>query len=67
MQFVLRIFDCNNRLCMFIANFVYRGKNNFAKVSKSLDIELKIILLDHQNNYVRMSSMMSNVAKVLTF
>jgi len=28
-----------------------------------LDADLKIILLDHQNNYVRNSSTMSNAAK----
>jgi len=28
------------------------GKNGFAEVSKNLDTDLKIILLDHQNNYV---------------
>jgi len=27
-------------------------KNDFAEVSKNLDTGLKIILLDHQNNYV---------------
>jgi len=28
------------------------GKNGFAEISKNLDTNLKIILLDHQNNYV---------------
>jgi len=29
-----------------------REKNDFAKISKNLDTNLKIILLSHQNNYV---------------
>jgi len=32
-----------------------------------LDTELKIILLNHRNNYVENSSMISNTEKVLTF
>jgi len=28
------------------------GKNGFVKVFKNLATDLKIILLDHQNNYV---------------
>jgi len=28
------------------------GKNGFVEVSKNLDTDLKIILLDHQNNYI---------------
>jgi len=39
------------------------GKNDFAEIFKNLDTDLKMILLDHQNNYVRNSSMMSNDAK----
>jgi len=39
-------------------------KNNFTEVIKNLDTYiLKIILLGQQINYVRNSSMMSNVAK----
>jgi len=34
-------------------------KNDFAEVSKNLDIDLKIIS-DYQNNYVRKSSIISN-------
>ena len=29
------------------------GKDGFAEKSKNLDIDLKIILLEYQNNYVR--------------
>jgi len=42
--------------------------NDFAEVLKNLDTDLryrKIILLNHQDNYVGRSSMMS--CKVLTF
>ena len=42
-----------------------RKKNTFAEVSKNLSRyiwDLKIILLDHQYNYIA-SSMMSNAAK----
>jgi len=38
------------------------GKNNFAEIYKNLDTDLKIMLLNHQNN-VGNSNMMSNVAK----
>jgi len=41
------------------------GKYSFAKVIKSLtiDTDKKIILLDHQNNYMERSSIKSNDAK----
>jgi len=39
------------------------GKNDFAKVSKNLDIDMKIILLVHQNNYVGNLSMTNNTRK----
>jgi len=32
-----------------------RGKNDFAKISKDLELDPKIILSDHQNNYVENS------------
>jgi len=37
------------------------AKNDFVEISKNLD--LKIILLDHENNYVINSKLMSNPAK----
>jgi len=40
------------------------GKNDFAEKSKILlDIDLKIILLGHQNNFVGNLEIMSNAAK----
>ena len=39
-----------------------RGKNDFDEVSENL-ANLKIISLDHQNYYVRNSSIISNSAK----
>jgi len=40
------------------------AKNDFVEVSKNLvKYDLRIILLDHQNNYVGISSMVSNAAK----
>jgi len=46
-------------------------KNDFAKGSKILlDTDLKIILLDHQNNFVgilKYDDIMNNVAKILIF
>jgi len=40
------------------------GKNNFAEGSKILlDTDLKIILLDYQNNFVESLKIMRNVAK----
>jgi len=39
-------------------------KNNFAEVSKNLlDTDLKIILLNHQSNYVERSNIFDNTAK----
>jgi len=41
-----------------------RGKNNFAEGFKILlDTGMKIILLDHQNNFVGALKIMSNAAK----
>jgi len=37
------------------------GKNGFAKVSKKLDVGLKIILLDYQNNYVGCSNRLRSI------
>jgi len=40
------------------------GKKDFAEESKILlDTDLKIILLDHQNNFVRTLKIRSNAAK----
>jgi len=54
-----------------IANVMYQnfllhlhGKNDFAKRSKILlDTDLKIILLEHQNNFVRTLKIISNAVK----
>jgi len=47
-------------------NIKVHEKNDFVKVSKNLaryiQVNLKIILLNHQNNYVGNANMMSNVA-----
>ena len=40
----------NDSVCM---SRLLHEKNDFAKVSKSLAIDLKIILLDRQNNFSR--------------
>jgi len=41
-----------------------RGKNNFAEESKILlDTDLKMILLNRQNNFVGTLNIMSNAAK----
>jgi len=48
--------------------FLYTQKKRFfPKVSKNLDTDLKIILLDYQNNYVERLSVADNAGKVLTF
>jgi len=40
------------------------GKNNFAEGSKILlNTDMKLILLDHQNNFVGTLKIMSNTAK----
>jgi len=60
----------NSELSYFTFEFLFSyGKNSFAEVSINLaeHEDLKIILLDHQNNYVRRSSLMINTAEVLTF
>ena len=43
--------------------FFFHRKNNFTKVSKNLDTDLKIILLDYQKNYVECSNMMKQCCK----
>jgi len=47
-------------------NIKVHEKNDFVKISKNLaryiQVNLKIILLNHQNNYVGNANMMSNVA-----
>jgi len=44
------------------------GKNYFAEGSKILlDTDLKIILLEHQNNFVETLKIMSNMQKMLIF
>ena len=40
--------------------------NDFAEIFINLDTDLKIILLDHKNDYVKMSSMMSILATSLS-
>jgi len=48
----------------FIRKNSPHGKNDFAEGSKILlDIDLKIILLDHQNNFVGILKITSNAAK----
>jgi len=43
---------------------IVHGKNDFVEGSKILlDTDLKIILLDHQNDFVGTLKVMSNVAK----
>jgi len=47
----------------FLQMFLH-GKNDFAERSKILlDTDLKIILLDHQNNFVGTLKIMNNAAK----
>jgi len=47
-----------------LKNKILYGKKNFAERSKILlDTNLKIILLDPQNNFVRTLKIMSNAAK----
>jgi len=47
---------------------VLHGKNDFAEGFKILlDIDQKIILLDHQNNFVGALKITSNAAKILIF
>ena len=42
---------------LFIICGPYMERTNFAKISKNLDTDPEIILLDHQNNYIRNSNM----------
>jgi len=52
-----KLLDC-------IPDTIHLYKDDFVEVSNSqLDTDLKIILLDHHNNYVEISSMMSNGCK----
>jgi len=46
-----------------ICDYLY-GKNAFAERSEILlDTDLKIILLDHRNNFVKILKIMSNTTK----
>jgi len=58
---------CNNAIIFYnISTFFLNihEKNDFAERSKILlDTDLKIILLDHQNNFVEILKTMSNAAK----
>jgi len=50
-------------LCLLTHAYAEK-KNDFAEGSKTLlDTDLRIILLDHQNNFVETLKIMSNVAK----
>jgi len=49
---------------MYFILFILHGKNDFAEESEILlDTDLKIILLNHQNNFVGTLKVMSNAAK----
>jgi len=52
--------ECSHKV---IPNYVSRGdlhgKNDFAEISKNSATDLKIILFDHQNNYVGRSKVRS--------
>jgi len=53
-----------NNFTKVFKNLATHGKNDFAEGSKVLlDTDLKIILLDHQNNFVEILKIMSNAAK----
>jgi len=54
----------NDKIAVYfhIISFLYR-KNDFSEISESLARDLKIILLNHKNNYVGRSSIMSNATK----
>jgi len=60
--------NCSNikagiHLYIWVFTYIY-GKNDFAEESKIyLNTDLKIILLDHQNNFVGILKIMSNAAK----
>jgi len=43
--------------------YTLHNKNNFIEISKNLNTDLKIILLNYQNNYVGILNMMSNAAR----
>jgi len=55
MQVNISIRYVNNKISMFNIN----ARTLFAEISKkNLDTDLKIIMVDHQNNYVKYSNMM---------
>jgi len=58
-------FFCNlTKQTNFTIEKIMHGKNNFAERSKILlDTDLKIILLDHQSNFVGTLRIMSNAVK----
>jgi len=52
-SYELRVYSC-----------IIHGENDFAEGSKILlDTDLKIILLNHQNNFIRILKVISNAAK----
>jgi len=50
----------------FYVSIATHKKNGFAEISKNLDTDLKIIILDHQNNYVKRSIIIM-LKKILIF
>jgi len=57
----------NHTMMLYICERLFRnlhGKKDFTEESKILlNTDLKIILLDHQNNFVRTLKIMNNAAK----
>jgi len=43
----------NPLLRFYYVSEIIHGKNDFVKISKELNTDLKIILLNYQNNYVK--------------
>jgi len=60
----MNIVEMTNVMCQnFLLNL--HGKNDFAKRIKILlDTDLKIILLEHQNNFVRILKIINNAVKI---
>ena len=56
----MKIFNSRSSARIAIGN---RTQKDFAKVFKNLVTDLKITSLDYQNNFINISSMMSNAKK----
>jgi len=65
---ITKLYTLKNYCRMYTNVYTYtHGKNDFIEISKNLDRYRSENNFIEQNNYIEISSMMSNAAKILTF